>query len=81
MTSKAAALLREALSLPKEERDELVEALLESLEPPPGVLSEDDPTFLAEIARRADEARPGVPGVAWVDVRGRIEADLRSRQR
>lgn len=55
----AANLLAQALRLPEALREELVAALLDSLEPPPGLAIEDH----EEIERRAKQARQGLPGV------------------
>jgi putative addiction module component (TIGR02574 family) len=61
----AAKLLAEAMLLPAEEREELAATLLDSLEPPPGISIEDT----SEIERRAAEARAGVPGIPWDEVK------------
>lgn len=61
----AAKLLEEAMQLPEAEREELAATLLDSLEPPPGISIEDR----EEIERRAEEARAGVPGIPWEEVK------------
>jgi putative addiction module component (TIGR02574 family) len=61
----AAKLLAEAMMLPAEEREELAATLLDSLEPTPGISIEDT----EEIERRAAEARSGVAGIPWDEVK------------
>jgi putative addiction module component (TIGR02574 family) len=63
--SAAAHLLAEAMKLPDQEREELAAKLLDSLEPPPGISVEDT----EEIVRRAADARAGVPGIPWDEVK------------
>jgi putative addiction module component (TIGR02574 family) len=58
-------LLEQAMLLPADEREDLAAQLLDSLEPPPGISIDDH----AEIEARAAEARRGVPGVSWDDVK------------
>ncbi len=59
-------VLAEALALPLDEREELAGALLDSLEPPHGILTMGDRD---EIRARAEEARTGEPGAPWAEVR------------
>ena len=61
----AAKLLADALELSEAEREDLAAQLLDSLEPPPGVSIDDE----AEIRRRAQEARDGIPGVPWDELK------------
>jgi putative addiction module component (TIGR02574 family) len=61
----AAKLLAEAMRLPEDEREELAAKLLDSLEPPTGISVEDR----VEIEVRAAEARNGVAGIAWDEVK------------
>jgi putative addiction module component (TIGR02574 family) len=61
----AAKLLEQAMQLPEAEREELAATLLDSLEAPPGISIEDR----EEIERRAEEARAGVPGITWDEVK------------
>jgi putative addiction module component (TIGR02574 family) len=63
--SPSAKLLAEALQLPEEDREELAATLLDSLERPPGVSIDNKD----ELQRRADEARRGVPGIPWDEVK------------
>jgi putative addiction module component (TIGR02574 family) len=65
LMSAAAKLLAEAMQLSEAEREDLAAALLDSLEPPPGISIDDR----GEIERRAEEARGGVPGIPWDEVR------------
>jgi putative addiction module component (TIGR02574 family) len=61
----AAKLLAQAMQLPEEDREELAATLLDSLERPPGISIDDKD----ELERRADEARRGVPGIPWDEVK------------
>ena len=61
----AAKLLADALGLSEAEREDLAAQLLDSLEPPLGISIEDED----EIRRRAQQARDGVPGVPWSEVK------------
>lgn len=63
--STAAKLLAQAIELPEDEREDLAAALLHSIEPPRSVSIEDR----VAIETRAADARSGVPGVAWDDVK------------
>jgi putative addiction module component (TIGR02574 family) len=63
--SAAADLLARAMQLPEDEREELAGKLLDTLEQPPGISIDDE----KEIARRAEEARSGAPGIAWEEVK------------
>lgn len=60
-----AKLLEEAMRLPADQREDLAAQLLDSLEIPPGISIEDR----AEIEQRAAEARSGVPGIPWDQVK------------
>jgi putative addiction module component (TIGR02574 family) len=61
----ATKLLADALELPEAEREDLAAQLLDSLESPPGISVEDED----EIRRRAQQARDGVPGIPWSEVK------------
>ncbi|MEQ1729199.1 MAG: addiction module protein [Vicinamibacterales bacterium] len=81
MTSRAQELLREALSLPIDERADVAAELLASLD---AVGSEDvarvESAWAAEIERRARRVMAGESaGIPWEDVRRRAEAELRNR--
>jgi len=64
--SKATDLLAAAMALPPDEREQLAADLLDSLEPVPGGISIADRD---ELERRAIDARAGVPGITWDEVR------------
>lgn len=55
MSTRIEQLKAEALSLPRDEREEIVQALLNSLDDDPGV----DPEWYAEVLRRLEEIRSG----------------------
>jgi putative addiction module component (TIGR02574 family) len=61
----AAKLLAEAMQLPEDEREDLAATLLDSLEPAPGISIEDKD----EVERRATDARTGIPGIPWDEVK------------
>lgn len=61
----AAKILADAMRLPADEREELAATLLDSLEPPAGLSVDDQP----ELEVRAAQARRGVPGIAWEQVK------------
>jgi putative addiction module component (TIGR02574 family) len=79
MTSRAQGLLREALTLPIDERANLAAELLASLDAD----AVDDPAdveaaWATEIETRARRVMTGQSqGIAWEDVRARAEAALR----
>ena len=55
MGTRAEEIKTEALSLSRDEREDIVQTLLESLDDDPGV----DPEWYAEVLRRAEEVRSG----------------------
>ena len=67
MTS-AEEVLVEAMRLSEEEREDLAARLLDSIEPPPGISVDDH----EEIERRAADARAGVPGIPWDEVKASL---------
>lgn len=81
MTSRAQDLLREALTLPIDERADVAAELLASLDD----AGTEDPAeveaaWAAEIEKRARRVLAGESqGVPWEDVRKRAEAELRKR--
>jgi putative addiction module component (TIGR02574 family) len=81
MTSRAQALLREALNLPVEERADVAAELLASLDTAPG----DDPAeveaaWAREIERRARRVMSSEStGEPWEDVRERVLRRLTER--
>ena len=72
MTSTAKKILDEALTLPEEDREALVEALSESLERPRDELSDE---WKAEIARRIEAVERGESKLIEGD-----EVDVRLRE-
>ena len=81
MTSRAQALLREALTLPAEERADVAAELLASLdEAPPEDPAEVEATWAREIERRARPVMSGEStGEPWEDVRARVMQKLTER--
>ncbi|MGH9383880.1 MAG: addiction module protein [Vicinamibacterales bacterium] len=79
MTSRAQGLLREALTLPIEDRAKVAAELLASLDA--DAVDEPDEVEAAwaeEIEKRARRVMAGESaGIAWEDVRARAEAALR----
>jgi putative addiction module component (TIGR02574 family) len=68
MSETAQAILAAALSLPEEEREELVERLMESLPPSPDDLG--DEALLAELERRrAEHERDPSVVIPWSEFR------------
>jgi putative addiction module component (TIGR02574 family) len=73
----AADLTREALKLPEAARAELAGRLLESLDPPDPHAHFDDDQLAEELVRRDGELERGeAPGVAWDELRARLEREL-----
>ena len=81
MTSRAQELLREALTLPLDERASVAAELLASLDDAEGEHPSDvEAAWAAEIERRARRVLAGeTTGTPWEDVRRRAEAELRRR--
>lgn len=78
MTDRAQALLREALTLPPEERADVAAELLASLDDTETEVADIEAVWAAEIERRARRVLAGEsPGTPWEDVRRRAEAELR----
>jgi putative addiction module component (TIGR02574 family) len=62
------AILECALALPKDDREQIVERLQESLDSDIDEL--DDGAFRAELLRRREEARKGIdPGIPWSELK------------
>ena len=74
MTSRAQALLREALTLPTEERADFAAELLASLEEaPPDTPAEVEAAWAREIEARARRVMRGEStGEPWEEVRARV---------
>jgi hypothetical protein len=53
-----------AMNLPENERLDLAARLLDTV--PPGILSDDDPDFIAELDRRFND---GSPTIQWSEIR------------
>jgi putative addiction module component (TIGR02574 family) len=79
MTSRAQGVLREALTLPIDERASVAAELLASLDDAAAESpAEVEAAWAEEIEQRARRVMAGEsPGVAWEDVRARAEAALR----
>jgi putative addiction module component (TIGR02574 family) len=76
VTTSAQKILDEALNLPKEEREGLIEALAESLDLSPTELS---PEWQREVSGRIAQIERGdVQTVPWSEVRARADATLKS---
>lgn len=72
MPTSAAELLEAALKLPPEQREELAERLLDSLDPPPQAEAGEviDEEFAAELRRRmAESDRDPSVRIPWEQVR------------
>lgn len=81
MSSRAQDLLREALTLPLDERANVAAELLASLDDAEAERPADvEAAWAAEIERRARRALADESGgIRWEDVRRRAEAELRQR--
>ena len=81
MTSRAQELLREALTLPTEERANVAAELLASLdEEPASNQAEVEAAWAKEIERRARRVMSGESaGEPWEDVRARVARRLAER--
>jgi len=81
MTSRAHDLLREALTLPLDERADVAAELLASLDDAAAEHPADvEAAWAAEIERRARRVLAGeTSGVPWEDIRRRAEADLKTK--
>ena len=75
LTASTQKILEEALSLPKEDREGLIEALAQSLDLSPVELS---PEWKHEIADRIAQIERGdVKTVPWREVQARVDASLK----
>ena len=78
MSNRAQELLREALTLPPDERADVAAELLASLDEPTENPAEVEAAWAAEIERRARRVLSGESaGEPWEDVRDRIARRLR----
>jgi putative addiction module component (TIGR02574 family) len=55
-----------AMSLDEDERMELVDRLIDTLPPPAGIMSVDDPGFHDELLRRSNDRSEAIP---WTEMR------------
>jgi putative addiction module component (TIGR02574 family) len=78
MSETAQSILAAAMSLSEQEREELVERLMESLPaPPPGWEEMSEEEFRAELLRRREECVNGTdPGVPWSEVKEQSLRDI-----
>lgn len=77
MTSVARDLLEEAKKLPHDERQELAQALMDTLESEPTSLS---PEWTAEVGNRIAQLERGeVKAIPWSEVEARIRRTLGQR--
>lgn len=81
MTSRAQDLLREALTLPIDERADVAAELLASLDDAGTEdVAEVETAWAAEIERRAHRVMTGQSaGIPWDEVRSRAESELPKR--
>ena len=76
MVMKTKALLEEVLALPEKDRAFLAQMLLESISPDTPDVDEDK--FLAELERRADEARRDPSKiVSWDTVKKSMDREIK----
>jgi len=66
-------ILKSALLLPEADRMLLAKELLDSFDDSKISFSVDDPAFLQELERRANDPSPGIP---WEEVKRRMESKL-----
>ena len=66
-------ILKSALSLPEADRILLATELLDSFDDSKTSFSVNDPAFLQELERRANDPSPGIP---WEEVKRRMESKL-----
>ena len=79
MSGEANALLQQALNLPPDERYQLAQKLLDSLDGED--LLPDDPEFRAELDRRLKSIEDGTADVVpWEQARENIRAELDRRR-
>jgi putative addiction module component (TIGR02574 family) len=76
MSETAQSILAAALSLPDDERTELIDRLLESESPPDNYEGMTEEEFQAEMQRRCQEAKSGVRGIPWSEVEAALLREL-----
>ncbi|HEX4588992.1 MAG TPA: addiction module protein [Gemmataceae bacterium] len=79
MSETAKSILAAIQSLPDDERAELIDRLIESDAAPDNFAGMTDDEFHAEIRRRCDEAKNGVPGIPWPEVEAEALRELDAR--
>ena len=80
MTQRAQELLREALTLPADQRADVAAQLLASLDDEAVATEDIEAAWAVEIEKRARRVLAGQSeGIPWEDVRRRAEAELRKR--
>jgi putative addiction module component (TIGR02574 family) len=73
MSPSAKRVLEDALALPEDARTDLLEALIESLEPPAESPAEVEAAWTDEIARRLKDVETGaVKPIPWDEARKMI---------
>ena len=82
MSETAQSILAASQSLSYDEREKLIDRLLEDESPPDNYAGMTEDEFQAEMRRRCDEAKNGVPGIPWAEVEAEIlrELDADSRR-
>ena len=79
MSEEAAKLFELALTLPDEQREELGQKLIESVENDDGL--PDDPEWRAELDRRLQSVADGTAElIPWKQARDEMHAELERRQ-
>jgi len=80
MAPRAAQILADALALPRAERSELAQALLQSLAEG-GDAAPDEHAWAAELERRAAAVADGSAElVPWDEVKATLRAELKARR-
>jgi putative addiction module component (TIGR02574 family) len=70
MSPSAKRVLEEALALPEDARTDVLEALIESLEPPADAPADVDAAWTDEIARRLHDVETGaIKPIPWDEAR------------
>ena len=83
MAAGFSEVTRAALALPRDERDELLNVLIDSLgDAPASDQAEVDGAWDVEVRRRFEEARSGAVAMrSWDEVEARIDARLAAKQK
>jgi putative addiction module component (TIGR02574 family) len=75
MSETAQSILAAIQSLPDDERAELIDRLMEDESPPDNYAGMTEEEFQAEMLRRCEEAKSGVPGIPWSEVKRMLLED------